>query len=118
VTAPDHPFLPDLTGPPLARHLGGAHHYYSSSYTEDFDATHRRLHGVPSVAAERRQAELAKAWDEGYDAGSADQEAFWLAKAAGPDTVENLRYTDNPYATESEPVSTVPAQTNPELWRD
>jgi hypothetical protein len=64
------------------------------------------------------QRARAEAWNEGYDAGSADQEAFWLAKAAGPDTVENLRYTDNPYATEPEPVSTVPAQTNPELWRD
>lgn len=97
MTAPDHPFDRDLTDVRLAQHLGAAHSYHSSSDLENFDATHRRLHGVPSASEERRQADLARAWAEGYAAG--DRDAYHSSKARA----WNGR-THNPYLTEAEPV--------------
>lgn len=136
MTAPDHPFDRDLTGVRLAFHLGEHHRYHSSNDLEDFQATHRRLHGVPSASEEARQKALAeafeegarsahrpcmaKAWDEGYAAGdrdcyNADEARTWNGRALDDDEL-----TRNPYAAEDQPVSTVPVpnvRTNPELWR-
>jgi hypothetical protein len=121
VTAPDHPFDRDLTDVRLAQHLGAAHSYHSSSDLENFEATHRKLHGVPSASEERHQANLAKAWDEGYAAGDRDAYHSSKARAWNGRTLDNDELTPNPYLTEAEPVSTVPTpkvQTNSDLWRN
>jgi hypothetical protein len=63
----------------------------------------------PPESREEHLAQLAKAWDEGYDAGQQDAFDLEQAKAAGPSTAENLLAeggTPNPYAPADQPVDT------------